>query len=222
MSDAAEIASLSQGAGDAGRVSVSSMSDLTLADGSRLSVESQQSNAGNLRVSVGKSLSLDSSSITASAKLDGGNVTVAAKEFVWLEQHSSIKAEAQGNGGNIDLEARFVLLNDSIISANAVNGRGGNIDVSAKVLLSNGDSSITASSKFGINGVVKIDSIFNLSKNTLIEQEVDILELEDYALGLDASKLPNDVSTLLDSGRGGMAPRPGFLPGSAQLWEMPR
>jgi len=227
MSNGANISSLSEGTGDAGSISVSSMSDLTLADGSRLSVESRQSNAGNLRVSVGKSLSLDSSSITASAGLDGGNVEVVAKDFVWLTESSSIEAEAKGDGGNIALDAQFVLLDDSIISANAVKGRGGNIDVSANLLLQNGDSSITASSEYGVDGEVQINSTFDLGSAmlTLNDDLLDASSRLESSCAVKFEQLRDDWlqrrPLFKMSGRIGLPPQPACYQLSQRLVPLP-
>ena len=63
---------------------------------------------------------------------------------------------AKGNGGNIDIGARFVVLDGSSIRADAVGGNGGNIDIVAEEFIPSIESVVQASSATGISGDITI------------------------------------------------------------------
>ena len=65
-------------------------------------------------------------------------------------------AGGAGNGGNIAIDPDFVVLNGGQIAADAVGGNGGNVSIVAGHFLATPDSSVTASSAFGLQGEVVI------------------------------------------------------------------
>src|SRR4029450_12647127 len=72
-----------------------------------------------------------------------------------------VGAGAQTVGGNITIDPRFVLLQNSQISANAFEGRGGTVTLRAQqVFLADPASTVSAdaASKLGIDGLVDIQS----------------------------------------------------------------
>lgn len=132
-------------------------------------------NAGNINIDA-RSIFLDNGSITAtSISGEGRNIQLDVADNLILRNNSQISTRAgtqpsdRGNGGNIDINARFivaVLEENSDITANANAGNGGNINITAQGIygLQVTDeptlttSDITASSQLGIDGMVEINT----------------------------------------------------------------
>jgi len=132
----AEISSASflGSSGNAGSVSVTT-SQGTLGGGSLISASSDTTNAGTVQVMATDSLTLSgSSSISTSAGKNGGDITLRINRVLYLS-NSNIQAFAGvgqligGNGGNILIDPQFVVLDNSLISANDLSpgGQDGNI-----------------------------------------------------------------------------------------------
>jgi large exoprotein involved in heme utilization and adhesion len=85
--------------------------------------------------------------------------------------------DGTGGGGSVNIDPQFVLLQNSQILANAVFGLGGNINLTTNLLLPDSASIISASSQFGQQGTISIQSpispasgkIIPLSQKPLIE-----------------------------------------------------
>ena len=95
-------------------------------------------------------------------------------------------------------------MNRGQLTANAVHGDGGYISVVADTFLPSLDSLITASSEYGAQGVVEIDSV-----ETDIGGGLVVLpdQLKDRAVNLAercALQLAGDVSSFFINGQGGI------------------
>ena len=97
-----------------------------------------------------------------------------------------------GNGGDIHIDPKMMILNKSKIIANAYEGRGGNINIVSDQLISSVDSIIDASSQKGIDGTV-----------TILSPEIDaskgIISLPSRFL--DASRWVTNVCTKRDANK---------------------
>ena len=129
--------------------------------------------AGSIEADA-RSILLDNGNITATTSSgNGGNITLQAEDFLLMRNSSEIStsagtAQAGGDGGNITITTPFIVAvpkEDSDITANAYTGRGGNIQVTASDLFGiqfrpedTPLSDITASSKFGLQGTVQINT----------------------------------------------------------------
>lgn len=83
-----------------------------------------------------------------------------ARDLVFLRDSAitgSVKSSI-GKGGNITIDPTFVILDNSKIIANAFDGPGGNIRIVTEHFIASPDSIISASSQFGVDGQVEIDS----------------------------------------------------------------
>jgi len=133
--------------------------------------------AGNIQMR-GNTLSLDRGArISAeTASNQGGNITLDLRDLLLLRRGSQISttagtAQAGGDGGNItiNLSKGFivaVLAENSDIRANAFTGRGGNINITAQGIygiqfqpFDTPNSDITASSQFGLSGIVTLNTL---------------------------------------------------------------
>ncbi|KPA16064.1 hypothetical protein MHK_003729, partial [Candidatus Magnetomorum sp. HK-1] len=126
------IYSEASGKGDAGYISVKT-SQLSI-DNGEISTKSEQSNGGNIDLSIDQKLIMDNSKITTSVQ---GDI---------------------GNGGNISLYSRYAIVKDSNIIASAYEGKGGNIQIDSSQFIRSANSIVDASSILGINGEVNINA----------------------------------------------------------------
>jgi large exoprotein involved in heme utilization and adhesion len=75
--------------------------------------------------------------------------------------NSTISASVQdgtGGGGSVNIDPQFVILENSQIIAKSVFGPGGNINITTNLLLPDSVSVVSASSQFGQQGTVVIQS----------------------------------------------------------------
>ncbi|MDC0309547.1 hypothetical protein OAL72_02235, partial [bacterium] len=118
---------------------------------------------------------------------------------------SRMSAEAGQDGGNITIsKPELLFINRGQLSANAVHGYGGYIQVSANTYLPSIDSLITASSEYGAQGVVEIDTVeTDIGSGLVVLPE----QLEDRSVNLAercALRLQGDVSSFFLNGQGGI------------------
>ncbi len=132
--------------------------------------------AGNLDITA-RTLRLEGSGITAvSVSGDGANITLNIGDLLLMRYGSSIStsaglAGAGGNGGNITINAPKGFIvgvkgENSDISANAFTGSGGRVNITTQGIYGlqfrpqlTEFSDITASSTFGVSGVVAISTL---------------------------------------------------------------
>jgi hypothetical protein len=92
----------------------------------------------------------------------GGTITITTNPNGGvLLTNSTISAsvlDGTGGGGSVTIDPEFVLLFNSQILAQAVQGPGGNIIITTDLLLPDATSLISASSQFGQNGTITIQS----------------------------------------------------------------
>jgi len=119
-------------------------------------------NAGDISINAGQQFEMQSSSVTAKAEhASGGNIDIRAIDRVRLvnsEISSSVQGSASTAGGNITIDPNIVVLQNSQVVAQAVQGAGGNITIFTPLFLADSSSLVSASSQFGVNGTVTIQS----------------------------------------------------------------
>ncbi len=203
--------------GDGGNVTIATPR-LILTDRAAIGVGSEGiGSGGNLEIAVDRLQLNDRSQIAAaSASGVGGNLSIAVSGSLQLRDGSSISAEAggRGDGGNIMLNAETIAaLENSDITANALGGNGGNIQIFTQGLFGTEfrpfltpESDITASSQFGLDGSVEIDTpdidasagLLELPDNTVDAGDRVIVSCADATRG----------SSFTVTGRGGLPPDP--------------
>ncbi|MEO1402890.1 MAG: filamentous hemagglutinin N-terminal domain-containing protein [Cyanobacteria bacterium J06635_1] len=199
--------------------------ELSLRDGAQVAVDSLSTgNAGNLTIDASR-VSLDNQAqITAEAASgNGGNLRLQNVDTLLLRNNSLISTTAgfgngEGNGGNIDIDARFIITlpnGDTDVIANAVQGRGGNINIASSGLLGiapgravpgNGTNDIDASSEFGFDGEVAIEQPLSDEAQGLVELTNGPLEPSSLVVS-QCGDLDNNQFVL--TGRGGIPINPG-------------
>jgi large exoprotein involved in heme utilization and adhesion len=209
--------------------------DRALVAVSSLNPTSEAKGAGNLQITA-QTISLDNKSeLTAeTASGDGGNITLAVEDLLLLRRQSGISTSAGvigagGDGGNITIDTPdgFVVAvpeENSDISANAFTGNGGNIQIRVQAIFgtqfreeSTPESDITASSQFGLDGVVEITTPDVDPSRGLVGLPTDVVD----ASGLIASGCGTPQiarSEFIVTGRGGLPPTPGETLSSDTVW----
>jgi len=177
-----EISTTTVGNGEGGNINLRG-SGIQLSNGASISATSSGSgNAGNITINAGNQLTLTHSSVTTEATQSSGGaikITTTPSGVVQLTD-STISAsvlDGTGGGGSVNIDPQFVLLQNSQILANAVFGLGGNINLTTNLLLPDSASIISASSQFGQQGTILLQSpvapasgkINPLSQKPLIE-----------------------------------------------------
>ena len=180
--------------------------------------------AGNLEIKS-DSIQLDNQGkLTAETTSgNGGNITLQAQDILLMRHNSQIStnagtAQAGGDGGNIKIDTPFIVAvpsENSDISANAYTGKGGRIDIKAQGIFGiefrdrpTRLSDITASSEFGVNGVVDINRPDVDPSQGLINLPTEVVDpttLVDNRCQIASS---STQSEFIITGRGGLPPNP--------------
>ncbi|MBD2501542.1 two-partner secretion domain-containing protein [Anabaena azotica] len=167
----------SRGSGSAGSIFITT-GKLNVSDRATVTVETLGGgDAGTIDINA-REINLDNrATLKATTRSgNGGDINLQIENQLLLRRNSSISTTAgtigsTGNGGNININMPdgFIITvpgENSDITANAFDGTGGNVNINAFRIygiearekenpLTN---DITASSEFGVNGTVKIDS----------------------------------------------------------------
>ncbi|BAP56235.1 large exoprotein containing haemagglutination activity domain [Thioploca ingrica] len=215
LKDHAKILATAKGKEPGGNIEID-VNHLHLTKGSEISASSEsQGNAGNLRFIVGDTLVLeDSSIITEAQRSDGGNITITSPGYLRLTRSNistSVKAE-NGNGGNIILQPTFIVLDDGQIIAKAVSGNGGHIDIKTvgiyNFLPEPLEEFINASSEFGLDGEVKINSPDTNVTESFVILPIGFLDVSVLLESCSRSYLKKNHSQFKINSLTGSPPRP--------------
>src|SRR5215472_6321445 len=171
-------------------------SGIQLSNGASISATSSgRGNAGNITINAGNQFAMTHSSVTTEAtQSSGGKITITTNPNGTVQlTESRISAsvlDGTGGGGSVTIDPQFVLLQNSQILANAVFGPGGNIFITTKLLEPDDNSVISASSQFGQNGTITVQSpiapasrIITLSQKPLIATSLLTLHCAKLAQG---------------------------------------
>ncbi|KAM3107472.1 two-partner secretion domain-containing protein, partial [Phormidesmis sp. 146-33] len=207
---------------------------LAIRDGARISVDSQGSGTGgNIQIQAG-TLTLDNQGIISAqtASNQGGNIALNAQDLLLFRRGSQISttagtAQSSGDGGNININSKFivsVLSENSDITANAFTGKGGRVDITAQSIFGIQPrsfltplSDITASSQFGISGVVTIATLNTDPSRGLVALPINLVDpANQIAQGCRSS---GATGRFVVSGRGGLPSTPNDALDRSDLWE---
>jgi filamentous hemagglutinin family protein len=155
---------LASDAGSGGDIVLISGQSVAISDGATISANSTgPGNTGNIQINAGNQFTMTNSTVTTEADQAGGGsikITTTPSGTVQLI-NSTISAsvlDGTGGGGSVNIDPQYVILLNSQILAQAVQGPGGNIFITTNFLLPDANSVISASSQFGVNGTVTIQS----------------------------------------------------------------
>ena len=199
--------------GDGGNINFTS-NFLSLGDGAQISTSSTGiGQAGNINNVLLEGLDANQGSITATSILSGGgniSLNTPASEVI-LTNNSLISSsvfDSTGGGGNITINADVIVgIENSNIRANAVLGNGGNININTQGLFL-ANSFISASSQFGIDGVVSINTPISEPKNALIQLDPQIVNRDLQISQSCGAGNSGGNNSFVVTGRGGLTPSP--------------
>jgi filamentous hemagglutinin family protein len=161
--------------GNGGSIFISNPRTVVIRDGASVAVGSKGTGeGGNIQIQA-SSLTLNNKALISAetASNTGGNTVLQVQDLLLMRHSSRISttagtAQAGGNGGNITIDAQFIVAvpkENSDITANAFTGQGGNINITTQGIYGlefrprlTPLSDITASSDFGVNGTVQINT----------------------------------------------------------------
>jgi filamentous hemagglutinin family protein len=201
----------SEGAGNAGDLTIAT-GKLTVRDGAEVTVSGMRGGAaGDLEVRA-NSIKLDNSgSLRAeTAAGDRGSIKLQTRDLL-LRHGSAINTNATGTatGGNITINTdTLVALEDSDITANAVQGQGGNIQINAQGAFLSRDSEITASSQRGINGTVEIRTPDIGIGSNVTQLEANFVAPEQVIAGSCLARRNAEQGSFTVTGTGGLPRNP--------------
>jgi filamentous hemagglutinin family protein len=154
----------SSGTRPGGDINILTSQSVAMTNGAHISSSSTGTgNAGNIQINAGNRFAMTNSSVTTEANQASGGaikITTTPGGTVQLTD-STITAsvlDGTGGGGSVDIDPQFVILQNSQILARAVEGPGGNISITTNLLLPDTTSIIDASSQFGQQGNIVIQS----------------------------------------------------------------
>lgn len=198
---------------------------LLIRDGAQLSVGSTAlGQAGNLELTA-NSIELNNNAgiIATTLSGNGGNITLQVQDLLLLRHGSEIStsagtAQQGGDGGNITINTPFIVAvpkEDSDISADAFTGTGGNIQITATGIYGiqfrpkdTPLSDITASSQFGIQGTVQINTPEVDPSRGLTNLPTDVTDASNQ-IGQDCQSSGRKTSSrFINTGRGGLPTNP--------------
>ena len=169
--------------------------------------------AGQIHINAGKEINVNNAEIsTAAAQAAGGHITITVPQLLALQAGGTITTSVQGGtggGGDITItKPTLVILNQAKIKADAHGGDGGNITIDADQYLRSVDSSVTASSKLGTPGEIRITALNTNIEGTLIILPSSFLDLSVLLKSLCESHTAGKASHFVVKALTGSPPSP--------------
>ena len=214
VDQSAKVTSNTTGPGLGGNIALTAGESVTLNNGAMVSAASTGlGNAGNITVAAGNQfLSQNASLITQASQASGGNITIQARDAIRLlnsELSTSVRGGPTTTGGDIFLDPAFVTLQNSQVTAEAVQGQGGNIRIIAGTFLADPSSVVSASSQFGVSGNVQVQSPLSSLSNTLAVLPTRPLQGQPLLQQRCAAQANGQLSSLVVAGRDALPTEPG-------------
>ncbi|MGL5938873.1 MAG: filamentous hemagglutinin N-terminal domain-containing protein [Waterburya sp.] len=207
------------GTGSGGILSINA-EEINLDNSGSITAASASGNGGDINID-GDNLQIDNESqITTEAgnNGDGGNITINTSNLIAKKNSNLTTSAVGGDGGNINITADTILgIENSDITANAVGGNGGNITITSDYLFGlqqrgqlTSQSDITASSEFGLDGTVTLNSPETLTDEKIaFAENINFTSTQDLiAQTCSADTAHQNVGTISNRGRGGIPESP--------------
>jgi large exoprotein involved in heme utilization and adhesion len=198
-----------------GNINISAGNSVTLANGARISASSTgQGSAGDVQINAGQSFTATNSAVTTEASQSTGGVikiTTLPGGAVQLTD-STISASAldgSGGGGSVNIDPQYVVLQNSQILANSVFGPGGNISITTNLLMPDSTSLISASSQFGQQGTINIQSPVSPASGKIIPLGQKPLIATSLLSQRCAALAGGNISSFTVAGRDSLPAEPG-------------
>lgn len=168
MSQRGEIASESFNDADAGEIVVNAR-DISLRAEAEITTQAQRADSGLISIVGADRVRLESdariSTVVSESGAAGraGDIEITDAGAIALRDDGLILTDVSGAGalgdaGDINLTGTFLVLDGSTVAARGIRGQGGNIAIAVEGLAVSPDSTISALSRFSLDGDVDIDS----------------------------------------------------------------
>ncbi|MEO0925366.1 MAG: filamentous hemagglutinin N-terminal domain-containing protein [Cyanobacteria bacterium J06643_13] len=209
LSEGATIAANSTSRGQAGDIKIEAQDLLQLNSKGTISVDGGRSGLpGNINIQ-GRDLTLNNGKISATTNLGRrGNISLVGEQL-FLEDRSQIITNAgkDATGGDISIDLKYHLLSvdRSEITASAEQGQGGNIQIDTRGIFISNNSKINVSSQFGIDGLIRVDTLATDHDSDLIELPHKLI---DSSRSLSRRCSSNSENIFANIGRGGLPNNP--------------
>lgn len=211
---------------EAGQVGLAA-GTIRIADGGLVSTSSTGAGgSGAIRLVATDRLQLADGRITTqSTEGGGGTIDIQARELIDLfeSQITTEVAGGAGDAGDITIDPEAMVLQSSLIRANAVGGDGGNIRIQVGSLISDRASVIEASSELGVSGQIDISAPETDVSGGLVVLATDFLDAASSLTDRCAAAAAGRGSRFASVGRGGVpaapdVPLPSFLIAAHELF----
>ncbi|HBB36213.1 MAG TPA: filamentous hemagglutinin [Cyanobacteria bacterium UBA8803] len=234
LTNGAKVSASTSGQGDAGQIFMKATDSISL-DNSQIStaVSSQGTGSGgNIQIEADALILDNQASLTAAtASGRGGDISLRLNDLLLMRRNSQITATAGtagagGDGGNIDINAPFIVAvqeENSDITANAFEGNGGKVQVTASGIFGlkfraqqTPFSDITASSAFGVAGVVQITTLQLDPNSGLLQLPENVTDpAKQVIIGCAAAR----GNSFTVTGRGGLPEDPTATIRGQTVWQ---
>ncbi|HDN27023.1 MAG TPA: S-layer family protein [Thioploca sp.] len=228
-----QIAASTRGSGKGGNVEIQAR-HLQMTEGGFISLNSLgQADAGELVLSLGGTLQMEDASIQteigtattrATTGADGGNIKITTPSYLYLinSEISTSVGGGEGQGGNMTIQPQFIVLDGSQILAQAYGGPGGNINITTTGIYNfTGEPIervINASSKYGVDGEVKVVSPDTDVSSKLLVLPAKYVGAEDQLKSPCHARMAENLSSFVMIASEGAANVPGdLLPSGPRL-----
>jgi hypothetical protein len=190
---------------------------IQLADDGEISSESRNNDtgrAGRITIRGADRILLDGGAeiSTVTGTSGGGDIRIKARDLILLRGRSRIGVDVsrgKTRAGDIEIDPRFLVLDESEISATADAGSGGRIDITADNLVISPGSEITArAGPAGIDGAVVISTPEADVSGGLVVLEGALLDAASQLRERCAARRDIGASSFTGVGRGGLPPTP--------------
>ena len=147
--------------GDSGNINIESDFIAVNESGHIFSGSTGTGVAGNIKVTDANRIYITSNGeiSTRTLQADGGNISLDAKSLIYQDSgtvNTSVNGSI-GDGGNIEIATNVYVLKNSHVIANAHEGSGGNISITTNRFILDANSVIDASSQLGFDGKININ-----------------------------------------------------------------
>ena len=202
------------GSGPGGNITIDTNA-VNLTNGASITASSTGTgNTGNINTNAGNQFTMANSSVTTEATQSGGGIikiTTNPNGTVQLT-NSTISAsvlDGNGGGGSVNIDPQSVVLINSQILANAVFGPGGNINITTNLLLPDSASVISASSQFGQQGTITVQSPISPASGKIVPLSQKPLVATTLLSQRCAALAGGDASSFTLAGRDSLPAEPG-------------
>ena len=217
--------SATQGMG--GSITITTDDNIRLTQTSLISAQTNgPANAGNINLEARNSISLQDSTIRTSAEeADGGNIKLTASDTIQLTESlitSTVNGGSSTQGGNINLDPEFIILNSSDILAQAGVGQGGKIQLTGNVILIDPASTVNASAgPAGIDGSVSVNAPIQNLSGSIAPLPDDFIEVTQLYSAHCAAQKGGNLSSFVYQQIPSLPIQPGGFMNSQIAWGGP-